>query len=1081
MAPSMDPRERTSETERRHATVLFADITGFTTLSEESEDEEVYAIITGLLMRIDGIARKHGGSVDKYMGDAIMATFGVPHALEEASKAAVNAAIEMMLEVKHYNEERRLEKPLDLHIGINSGMLISGDVSGPVLREFAVMGDTVNTAARLEGASPSGSVYVGEATWRETRDDFEYRTLPPLELKGKKAAVQAYELVSREICAERRPMRSGRRLYAPFVERKAELAQVEDRVVAAAQGEGGIVTVMGDAGIGKSRLLLELTASRRCAGVRFLKGRSVAQGSRLSHHPFADLLRDWSDSRSLPREEAAAALADALADLLGSDAPEAIPFALTLAGLPVHAPHAARLRGIEGEALEKLVLRTTKRILEALAAREPLVLIFEDVHWADASSVRLIEQILGLVERSPILFVLVGRPDHAQTAGHLQDLARELHSERHRHVELNPLGEDACRRLIEHFFRDSDAPGTVRAHIAERAEGNPLYVEEVIRSLIDTGALVQREGVLRLGASGAGEIRIPETIREVVMTRIDRLEARQRQLLQVLAVVGRSIPDGLVEALVGGEERLDDDLAHLGELLLLVEEPGGYVFRHALIREVAYDSILKTERPAMHQRVAEAIEEISSPSEGGVAATLAYHFGLADANESAEHYLFQAGEEAARSAASDEALQFFQEALDRYHQRHGDGGDPQKRAALEKNIALAYHVRGDLEAGDHFTRALALMGERPPKTADELRFLSTLVRVVRDLYRGRIPRRRPAADEQQQEVIALMTYRAEAQTTGDPKRFLFDTMETHRVLNRVDPRSVRGGGGLIAGLVGVFSFGGMSFSLGERTLRFAEPVVDADDVAERIMLGLMGLTHHFLAGDWDPRHHIDPDLISEGMRTGRFGRLWHVTNYLGLVAEQSIYRGEFADAADRIESVSKIEELFDYRLARSTHQYTRAVLLATQGRLTEARDAFTDHYTHNREDNLNLLALSERARIHALLGDRDAAHEDLRAARAIVERVGVLSPYLKTPLIVPYYLSNLARSQLLVDLIEVERSLAEGGRPRARAYARTAKRSGREAARLAKRVSWRRPEVSRLRGSLAWVCGRPDHAVARWE
>jgi tetratricopeptide (TPR) repeat protein len=352
---------------------------------------------------------------------------------------------------------------------------------------------------------------------------------------------------------------------------------------------------------------------------------------------------------------------------------------------------------------------------------------------------------------------------------------------------------------------------------------------------------------------------------------------------------------------------------------------------------------------------------------------------------------------------------------------------------------------------------------------------------VRNLYRGSIPRRRPAADENQQEVIALMTYRAEAQTTGDPKRFLFDTMETHRVLNRVDPRSVRGGGGLIAGLVGVFSFGGMSFSLGERTLRFAEPVVDSDDVAERIMLGLMGLTHHFLAGDWDPRHHIDPDLIAEGMRTGRFGRLWHVTNYLGLVAEQSTYRGEFADAAERIESIAKIEELFDYRLARSTHQYTRAVLLATRGRLTEARDAFTEHYTQNREDNLNILALSERARIHALLGDRDAAHEDLRAARAIVERVGVLSPYLKTPLIVPYYLSNLARSQLLVDLIEVERALADGGRAKARAPARTANRSGREAARLAERVSWRRPEVSRLRGSLAWVRGRPRHAIAHWE
>jgi class 3 adenylate cyclase/tetratricopeptide (TPR) repeat protein len=1078
----MAQSERSSDTERRHATVLFGDITGFTTLSESLDAEEVFAIITGCLKRIDAVARRHGGSVDKYLGDAIMATFGIPQAMEEASKAAVNAAIEMLQEVQSYNEEQGLTQPLDIHIGINSGLLISGDVSGPVVREFAVMGDTVNVASRLTDNAPPGSVFVGSETYRETCDDFEYRELEQLTLKGKQASVRAFDLLSREQCIERRPIRADSSLYAPFIEREDELTVLEDLVAATTAGRGNIATVVGEAGIGKSRLVIELMSSRRCTGVTFLKGQSIAQGQRLSHHPFADLLRDWSDSRLLTSDEASAALTTSIESLFGERALEIVPFVLTLAGLPVSRPYADRLHGLEGEALTKLVLRATKQLLRELAKRQPLVLIFEDVHWADTSSVRLLEQLLGLIKQSALLFVLVGRPGYEESAEHLLEEARTRHTNRHHQIALEPFSEYASHRLIEHFFSGSDAPGTLRARIVERSGGNPLYLEEVIRGLIDSGALAERKGALTLG-KGEETITIPETIREVVMTRFDRLDLRQQRLLQQLSVVGRRIPSALVEKLAEERSSLSADLAHLADLVLLVEEPGGHLFRHALIREIAYESILKAERPRLHQRAAEAIEQTSAPGERGVAAVLAHHFGLAEANESAEHYLFLAGEEAIRSAVSDEALQFFQEAADRYHQRHGDGGDPKKRAALEKNIALAYHFRGDLEASQHFTRALELLGEgsRDTRAGDEIRFAATLARVVRTLYRGRVPRHRPSASESQREVIALMTYRAEAQTTGDPRRFLLDTMETHRVLNQVDPRSVRGGGGLVAGLVGVFSFGGMSFPLGERTLRLADQLVDPDDVAEQIMLGFMRYTHHFLAGDWDPRHHIDTALLTEGMRTGHFGRLWHVTNYLGLLAEQLAYRGDFAEAAARIENIAKISELYAYKLAHSTHQYTSATLCLQRGQLEAALDGFTGHYTRNREDSLNILALAERARIYALLGDLAEAQEDVRTAQAIVDRVGVFAPYLKTPLIVPYYLSNLARSRFLVDLTEVERALESAGRAQARAPARAAHDSGKHAERLAAAVSWRRPEIHCLQGTFAWLWGRPKIAVQRWE
>jgi adenylate cyclase len=263
----MEQPERTRETERRRATILFADLTGFTSFVAKAGVEDAYSVVTGCLKLLDGIARRNGASADKYMDDCVMAVFGVPRAIENAPRAAVNAAIEMLDAVRAY--AGRAGQPLGIHIGIDIGSVFSGDVSGPVLREFAVMGDAVNLAARLKDLAPVGEVYVGPETWRATREDFAYRAHAPIAINGKEHPVAVYELRSRELAALRAAV--------------ADLAA--DR--------GGVISLVAEAGVGKSRLLDELVASPEAADTLVLQGRSLSIGRELGFHPFVDLLRGW--------------------------------------------------------------------------------------------------------------------------------------------------------------------------------------------------------------------------------------------------------------------------------------------------------------------------------------------------------------------------------------------------------------------------------------------------------------------------------------------------------------------------------------------------------------------------------------------------------------------------------------------------------------------------------------------------------------------------------------------------------------------------------------------------------------------
>jgi class 3 adenylate cyclase/tetratricopeptide (TPR) repeat protein len=1058
--------QRTSDAERRRATILFADITGFTAMTERMGAERAYPIVVGCLQRLDEVARKHGGTVEKYLGDCVMALFGVPEAIEDAPRAAVNAAIEMRRSVRAYSEGLGEEARLDVHSGINTGLAIAGDISGPMLREFAVMGKPVSIADALKDLAPAGHVYVGEDVERATREVFRYRALEPRELEGEKLR-GAFELLSEHEKLHRARIGAERKLFSPLVGRERELTALRGALARLRAGGGGVASVIAEAGLGKSRLMAEVAASEEARGLTWLEGRSLSTGRHQSFHPIADLVRSWAgigdeDDEDRARARLEAAIRGTVPD--EADADGMLPFVATLLGLPPDEATRRRLAGIEAGALEKLILRSVGQLLRAGSRQVPIVVVMDDLHWADLSSVELLEALLPLGADHAVLFVNLFRPGFERTSERLRARATLEHADRHLEIALQPLDASAARSLLHHLFRQGELPHATRQRIEERAQGNPFYIEEVVRSLLDEGAVEFADGRFRATAK-IHDALIPATIQEVIMARVDGQPLRRRQVLQTACVIGGTFHRDVLAAILGDEAQLTADLQDLLDAEFLVPSdrlPGEeYAFKHPLIQEVAYEGLLSTRRQELHGKVGEAIERVLPAELPGYTGMLAYHYGKAGAVERAEEFLFRAGAEAARAAAPSEALYFFEEASKLYVELHGDGGDPAKRALLESNVARALYFRGRfVDAIEHFDRALALLGDRVVRGGLRAgaRFGWNLALVLARLYGPRWRGVRAATDRDR-EIFALRYARAEATVTALPTRHLFDSMDGMALLQRLDPASVPRSGMFYAGCAALFAFGGISFDVSRRLGAQAQALVHDADPDEALYEQAMRFTARVLEGDWADAHEIDPQQLEDGLRRGQ---LWGPTTYLGLLGEKRIHRGEFDAALDCIRWIDEIRDQFRFDLAQTNFDYLRTLLPLERGDWPAAVEAADTYYDQNPEELLHILALSAKAKAQTQLGALEAAQETLRHAGELMASSAPVPPF---------HASAYHRSRLLFDVAQLERA-GTGAPPAERRRLRAqARRSARGALRSAGRVAWRRTEVLRLAGQLRALAG----------
>lgn len=1072
------------ESRRRQVTVLFADVSGFTAMSERLDAEDVADLMNACFRLLEGVIRGHGGVVDKYIGDCVMALFGAPHAIENAPGRALAAALEMRERLEVLNREKRIDPPLGLHMGINTGDVVAGDFGGDVKRDFTVLGDAVNLASRLEDASQTGQILVGPSTRSLARGDFEFRSLPPLQLKGKADPVQPWELLSTRTRGDRpRLGSSARQIASELVGREREFEAIHDKVRALLRGEGGIVGLVAEAGLGKSRLVAEVAGLPELAGATLLEGRSYAIARSSSHRPFQELLRAWAE---LPAgDDALDRLARAVSTVAPAAAEEIVPFVATLLGIRLGDEYAGRIRGIEGDALERLIVKSMTDLVQALAERAPLVLFFEDLHWADLSSVKLIEVLQGTARTHPVLFVHAARPDHPATSGRVLASARRRCPERYVEIELAPLDERGTSRMIQNLLRIDELPHRVRAAIARKAEGNPFFLEEIVRWLLDQGGLEVRHGKL-VTTDKLPSIVIPATVQEVILVRTEQLDERRQRVLQVGAVIGRRFDERIVAEVLADDDDLAPHLQHLEERQIVVEQPDRrgsigaasgvvrdreYAFKHALVQETIYQSMLKSSRRRRHLEVARCIERIFADRLPDFYATLAFHYGRAEDLAKAEEYLFKAGDEAVRAAASSEALEHFREASRVYMAIHGEGGDPLRKALLERKIATALMSTGDLiEAVPHFDRALELLGEKVPRTRWQLRwrFLRDVIAILHRMYvRGGVRGGKPAS-EVEVAILSMMYDRARAQTTTDAQRFFFDSIASVRRLNTLDATTVPGAFAHYAGGAILFAFSGVSYSVSRKFIDAAQALIREDRVGDLLTYRLMKFMCDYFEGRWDDPSGVDDELI---VRTLRSGQVWDVDTFLGIDAEKAIDQGRFADAERRLERIAEIVGAYGYDYARSNQHALTTFLALARRRLDDALAAAQRYYDERPEDLLNLIALGTKAKVEILQGHRAAATQTLAVAESLLARLD-LPP--------PFHAGAYRTSRLLLDLLELEDAIAARDRPRIRRWSRRARQDAAALVAVAAKMARLRTEAYRLVGRLHWLRGRRGRALRWW-
>jgi ABC-type oligopeptide transport system substrate-binding subunit/class 3 adenylate cyclase len=687
--------------ERRVVTILFCDVKGSTTMAEALDPEDVMEIMDGAFdVMIEPIVR-YEGTVARLMGDAVLAFFGAPVTHEDDPERACRAALEIVEGARPYAEKLARERGIsgfNVRVGINTGLVVVGEVGSDLRVEYTAMGDAINVAARLEEAAKPGTVLITGETHKLIAPLIETEPVGPVEVKGKVEPVPTYRVVALKGVPGKARGIAG--LESPLVGRDAEFRALQEAVERLEAGVGGIVTIVGEAGIGKSRLVAEVRkrnlakvhepeGSREpwqgaapgrtgsASRLEWVEGRCLSYGTSVAYLLWLDVLRELLE---LAVDDSPDVVRNRLRDAVEAWCPDGFdvvyPYLTRLMSLPAESEGEEALSAVEGERLKSGTFRAVERLIECAADVRPLVLACEDVHWADPTSIELLESVFSLTDRCSLLVMCVFRPQAAHTSWRLRETAARKYWHRHTDLWVEPLSAAESERLVDSLLGGT-APGSdlaqglpqkLKWRILSRAEGNPFYVEEVVRSLVDSEAIVADQATGRWEVTrDVTDIPIPETIQAVLMARIDRLEEEARRVLQMASVIGRIFLYRVLAEIAAAHRDLEEKLLTLQREQLIRERARlpelEYIFKHELTREAAYNGLLKRERRVFHRQVAEALERLFPERVEELVGPLAHHWERAGVADKAIAYLLRAGDQARMVYAHEEATDYYRRAL----------------------------------------------------------------------------------------------------------------------------------------------------------------------------------------------------------------------------------------------------------------------------------------------------------------------------------------------------------------------------------------------------------------------------------
>lgn len=553
--------------ERKIVTCLFADVVGSTALAEHMDPEDWTLIMNQAFDRLTPVIYEYEGTIARLLGDAMLVFFGAPATHEDDPVRAVRASLDLLKRAREYAVQvrERYGIPFEIRVGLNTGSVVVGNVGSDLKYEYTAMGDAVNLAARMQSAARPGTVLISEYTYRFVAPVFDCVDLGEIEVKGKTEPVRVYEVVGPK--AQPGRLRGLAGLESPMVGRDAELKSLMQLTAAVRAGLGRAAVVIGEPGLGKTRLIAEWrTAAANTAGgggngtapELWAEGRCLSYGQNLAYHLLGDLVRSLLGVPPTAEEgERRAALQTLVADYVGpAGALEVYPYLGHMLMMPLEGEALERVRLLKDQAVQAQYLSATRQLLRSIAQRRPLIVILDDIHWADPSSTDLLIKLLPLTSEVPLLFCFVTRPDRDTHGWRLVAAAREHAGAGLTELNLNPLSDDDSRQLVSNLLEIEALPENIRTLILKKAEGNPFFVEEVIRMLIDRGA-IYKQGTSWAAGKEIGSIEIPDNLQGLLLARIDRLPEDVKRTLRVasvIAVIGRQFSVRVLEQVL---ERLE--------------------------------------------------------------------------------------------------------------------------------------------------------------------------------------------------------------------------------------------------------------------------------------------------------------------------------------------------------------------------------------------------------------------------------------------------------------------------------------------------------------------------------------------
>lgn len=711
-------RQGGEESDVRLATVLFGDVKGFTAMSEHLPPEEVTNIMNRCFEVLSEPIVRYGGTIDKFVGDAIMARFGAPQAHEDDPVRAVHAALEMQEALKRFAAELEEERgfSLAMRIGINTGQVLAGQVGSSALKQFTLMGNTVNLASRLEHEAEPGYALVGETTYRLSRHAFEFKAMPPMQIRGQSEDINAFVPLHPKAATSSTRAQAGES-HLRLVGREEELERMDGLLREVREGQGRLVAVTAEPGIGKSRLVEEFWLRHRGEGLARVYASAQSFGQSMPYSFLSGFIRSLVFEDTDETDPAPEELRNRLIALL----PErTVNDAVALLGdvLGINVEVTADVAQLEARSRQGLLTNVLKAVMAARSMQQPLVLILEDMHWSDSASLDVLDKILSGIQTMEVLALVTHRPRFSHGWSGMTS---------YRQINVRELSIENAVELLREFFGSYDFPAGVAERVVAKAGGNPFFLEQILSNLVSSGIIEQQNGTW-VPTRDVESIEVPDTIHGILQARVDQLPRPTRSILEVAAVIGRIFAFRLLEAVAGASATLADHLDALQRQDFILEKSIlpelEYMFTNSLTQDVVYQSVLEARRKVLHEKVAQAIESLGITLSAEQLPLLAVHYEKTANREKALEYALAAAERSRELYANQDAITHFLQVLEIVEEEPERYGG--KRLEILESLGDLYELVGQFKDGESSYSRAAEEATEPSDRARLLRKLGDL-------------------------------------------------------------------------------------------------------------------------------------------------------------------------------------------------------------------------------------------------------------------------------------------------------------------------------------------------------------------